>query len=82
MEKKEMIDKLNRLLIEEFELEHDLSDSSQPLTEALDIDSLDTVDLVVLVEKHFGYKLTKKDLVSAKTMQDFYDLLYEHVASA
>ncbi len=80
MKKDDMITRLNELLIEEFELEHDLNDPGQDLIEALDIDSLDTLDLMVLVEKNFGYKLTKQDLTSAKTMQDFYDLLYTRIS--
>lgn len=81
MKKDKMIIKLKELLVEEFELEHDLDDSSQNLIKALDIDSLDTIDLVVLVEKNFGYKLTKEDLIAAKTMEDFYNLLYTQLSA-
>ncbi len=79
MTKETMISTLNKLLVEEFELEHELDDDSQTVIKALDIDSLDTIDLVVLVEKNFGYKLTKKDLKIAKTMREFYDLLYSQI---
>lgn len=81
MTKEAMIASLKELLIEEFELEHDLDDPSQNLIKALDIDSLDTIDLVVLVEKNFGYKLTKEDLIAAKTMEDFYNLLYTQLSA-
>ena len=81
MTKEAMIASLKELLIEQFELEHDLDDPSQNLIKALDIDSLDTIDLVVLVEKSFGYKLTKEDLIAAKTMEDFYNRLYTQLSA-
>jgi acyl carrier protein len=81
MTKEAMITSLKELLIEEFELEHDLEDPSQNLIKALDIDSLDTIDLVVLVEKNFGYKLTKDDLLSAKTMENFYTVIYTQLSA-
>ena len=79
MTKETMISTLKELLIEEFELDYELDDDTQIVTKALDIDSLDTIDLVVLVEKNFGYKLTKEDLKAAQTMEQFYELLYNQI---
>ena len=42
---------------------------------ALDLDSLDLVDVVVLVDKNFGVTLTGPDFKELKTFQDFYDLI-------
>ena len=41
----------------------------------LDLDSLDLVDVVVLVDKNFGVTLTGPDFKELKTFQDFYDLI-------
>lgn len=46
-----------------------------PLLETLDLDSLDLVDVVVLVDKNFGVTLTGPDFKELKTFQDFYDLI-------
>ena len=45
------------------------------LMEVLDLDSLDIVDMVVLVEKHFGIIMKKEDFGTVRTFADFYDYL-------
>ena len=45
------------------------------LKDTLGLDSLDFVDVVVLVEQHFGVTLTGPDFVGIVTFKDFYDLL-------
>ena len=51
MENKEIITKVNEFLIDEFELEEDQLVPEASLKETLEIDSLDYVDLVVIIEK-------------------------------
>lgn len=41
----------------------------------LDLDSLDLVDVVVIVDKNFGVTLTGPDFKELKTFRDFYDLI-------
>jgi acyl carrier protein len=41
----------------------------------LDLDSLDYVDLVVLIEENLGFKPTADDFKSVETFGDFYDLV-------
>ena len=43
------------------------------------IDSLDMVDILVRVNEEFGFKLEKAELMTVKTLGDFYDLLMKHV---
>ena len=43
--------------------------------ETLDLDSLDLVDVVVLVEQNFGITLVGGDFVGIKTFEDFYNLI-------
>ena len=50
-----------------------------PMLEVLDLDSLDMVDVVVLVEKNFGYVMKKEDFAKIKTFSDFYDFLQEKI---
>lgn len=80
MSKEELIEKACKVLAEEFE-----ADSQQMVPEAnmmqvLDLDSLDIVDVVVLVEKHFGYVMKKEDFVHIKTFSDFFDFLWGKVS--
>ena len=43
--------------------------------QTLELDSRDLVDMVVLIDKNFGFTVTAKDFVGIKTFQDFYDLV-------
>ncbi|MFO7940458.1 MAG: acyl carrier protein [Bacteroidales bacterium] len=79
MEKKEIIDKVDEFLIDEFELEAEQLVPSANLKETLEIDSLDYVDLVVIIEKNFGFKVKGEDFASIKTLQDFYDYIEQRV---
>lgn len=75
MTNEEIIEKIRITLAEEFEIDIDLIQSDAPLMETLELDSLDLVDMVVLIEKNFGFNVTGKDFIDIKTFQDFYDLV-------
>ncbi len=75
MQKEEVIETINRLLIEEFEIEEDQLQPEENLMETLEIDSLDLVDLVVVIEKNFGFKVVPEEMVDVETLQDFYDFV-------
>lgn len=79
MQKEEIIGKINEIIIDEFEVDEDQIEPLANLKETLDIDSLDFVDLVVLIEKNFGFKVNGEELVKIKTLQDFYDFIIERV---
>jgi len=75
MNKEEIIEKVNRLLVEEFEIDADMLTPEASLKNDLEIDSLDFVDIVVLVEREFGFKPKAEELKNAKTLQDFYNYI-------
>ena len=79
MTKQEIIDKVNDLLVEEFEIEQNLLEPDASLKNDLEIDSLDFVDIVVLIDREFGFKPKAEELKNVKTMQDFYDYIEAHV---
>ena len=79
MKKNELIEAVNGFLIDEFEVEPSDIVAESNLQEALDLDSLDYVDLVVVIESNFGVKLTGDDFKQIVTLQDFYDLLCSRV---
>ncbi len=47
--------------------------------DALDLDSLDYVDLVVLIEENFGFKTTAEDFQVIKSFEDFYNFIASKV---
>lgn len=69
--KKKIID----VLADEFEVDSTLLLPEASLMEVLELDSLDLVDVVVLVDNNFGVSLTGPDFVGIKTFQDFFDLI-------
>ena len=71
----EIIEKATVILAEEFEVEVAEITPEASLKETLDLDSLDLVDVVVLIEKNFGITLTGVDFVGIVTFKDFYELL-------
>ena len=73
MTKAEITHKINEFLVEEFEVEMDTISPEGSLKDTLELDSLDYVDLVVLIEGNFGFKVKQEDFTSIKTFQDFYD---------
>ena len=79
MDKNLIIDRVNNLLVEEFEIEQDLLTPEASLKSDLEIDSLDFVDIVVLIDREFGFKPKAEELKAVKTLQDFYDYIETHV---
>lgn len=75
----EIIEKATTVLAEEFEVETSEITPDASLKETLDLDSLDLVDVVVLVEQNFGVTLTGPDFIGVVTFQDFYDLLNKKI---
>ena len=76
MNKEEIAEKINEFLVDEFEVDGSLISPEAPLKETLDLDSLDYVDLVVVVESNFGFKVVGEDFLTIETFQDFYDYAY------
>ncbi|HLT65150.1 MAG TPA: phosphopantetheine-binding protein [Flavobacterium sp.] len=71
----EIVEKINDILIEEFEVDADIIEADKNLKETLDLDSLDYVDLVVIIESNFGVRLVESDFVGMNTFQDFYNII-------
>lgn len=75
MEMKEIIEEVNEVLVEEFEIEPERIEPGANLRETLDLDSLDYVDLVVAIESISGVKLGEEDFEKIDTFKDFYTVL-------
>ncbi len=80
MTKAEIIEKTNEFLVEEFEVDAAKITPEAILKDTLELDSLDYVDLVVVIETTFGFKVVAEDFVGVSTFQDFYDLIEKKVA--
>lgn len=74
----ELIQRVNELLAEEFELEMDEMKPEALFRDDLDLDSLDAVDMVVLLEQEFGFKIKKDEAFKRiRTLGDLHEYVVE-----
>ncbi|MEQ1506857.1 MAG: acyl carrier protein [Myxococcota bacterium] len=73
MDVESVIARIDRILCEQFELEPSRVVPSASLQEDLEFDSLDGLDLVVALEKEFGFRVDDKLMLEMKTVGDIHD---------
>jgi acyl carrier protein len=74
--KREKIEEIVRnFLIEELEVEENVIAPDALLKETLGIDSLDFVDIVVIVERNFGFKIKAEEMINIQTLSQFCDYI-------
>lgn len=80
MTREEIISRINAFLVEEFEVDVNDINPAANLRQTLSLDSLDYVDLVVIIESNFGFKVIAEDFITIHTFQDFYNYVNTKVA--
>ncbi len=66
---------LKEVLIEEFEVEEDEIVTGANFFEDLDMDSLDAIDLIVMMDKKLGIDLKAEDAQKIRTIDEFVALI-------
>lgn len=79
MSPEEIIERINAFLVEEFEEDVENIRPEANLKETLELDSLDYIDLVVVIESNFSFKVKPEDFAGIVTFQDFYDYVISKV---
>ncbi len=74
-----IIEKINGFLSEEFEVDIDRITPEANLRQVLELDSLDYIDLVVVIENNFSFKVKPEDFTGIISFQDFYDYIISRV---
>ncbi|MBR5899368.1 MAG: acyl carrier protein [Muribaculaceae bacterium] len=67
----EIDEKVRDFMIEDLEIEEDCIAPDALLKDDMGIDSLDYVDIVVIVERTFGFKIKPEEMTNVKTYSDF-----------
>lgn len=80
MQYPEIVSKINAFLVDEFEVAEDKIVPEANVKETLQLDSLDYIDLVVVIESNFGFKVKPEDFITIVTFQNFYDYVANRVA--
>lgn len=75
MNRNEIEEKVKAFLIEDLEVEEEQIFPEARLKEDVGIDSLDFVDIVVIVEKNFGFKIKPEEMATVITLSDFYSYI-------
>jgi acyl carrier protein len=80
MDRKLIEEKVKSFLIEELEIDEEKIYNEANLKDDVGIDSLDFVDIVVIVEKNFGFKIKPEEMVGVNTLEDFYNYIESKLA--
>ena len=79
MSRQEIEEKVRAFLIDDLEIDEEKITDDAKLKEDMVIDSLDFVDIVVIVEKNFGFKIKPEEMVGVTTLHQFCDYIESKV---
>lgn len=82
MSRQEIEEKVREFLIEDLEIDEEKIVPEGKLKDDLGIDSLDFVDIVVIVEKKFGFKIKPEEMAGITTLGQFCDYIENKVNNA
>lgn len=80
MERKEIEEKVRGFLIDDLEIDEEKIAPEALLKEDMGIDSLDFVDIPVIVKREFGFKIKSEEMVGVKTFSQFCDYIESKLA--
>lgn len=78
----QIIEKINQILVEEFEIDPELLKPEARLYEDVGLDSLDAVDLIVMMDKELGVRIEEDHARSIRTLEDVYKTIADLVKSS
>ncbi|MBR6190871.1 MAG: acyl carrier protein [Prevotella sp.] len=79
MTREEIIEKVNSVLAEEFEVEESTLTPDASIKNTLALDSLSLVDLVAIIQTEYKVKIPAEDLPKIQTFNDLYDYIEAHI---
>ena len=79
MTRTEIEEKVRNFLIDDHEFDEDKIFADAKLKDDMGIDSLDFVDIVVIVERNFGFKIKPEEMAGVTTLRQFVDYIESKV---
>lgn len=78
MLRSEIEEKVKGFLIEDLEIDEEKIQPEARLREDIGIDSLDLVDIVVIVDRTFGFRIKTEEMAGVETLAQFCDYIEQH----
>lgn len=80
MGRTEIEEKVKSILIDEMEIDEDKVYNEALLKDDMGIDSLDYIDIVVVVDRIFGFKIKPEEMSNVKTFSEFCSYIEQKIA--
>ena len=81
MTRQEIEENVREFLIDDLEIDEEKIHPEALLKDDLGIDSLDFVDIVVIIERRFGFKIKPAEMAGAQTLRQFCDYIESKVGA-
>lgn len=79
MTRQEIEEKVRAFLIDDLEIDEEKIFDDAKLKDDMGIDSLDFVDIVVIVERNFGFKINLEEMQGVTTLSQFCDYIEKKI---
>lgn len=79
MTRQEIEEKVRAFLVDDLEIDEDKIFDDAKLKDDMGLDSLDFVDIVVIVERDFGFKIKPGEMQGVTTLSKFCDYIESKV---
>lgn len=81
MTRQEIEENVREFLIDDLEIDEEKILPEALLKDDLGIDSLDFVDIVVIIERRFGFKIKPEEMAGVQTLRQFCDYIESKVGA-
>jgi acyl carrier protein len=79
MEKQKLIEKVNEILADEFEVNISEITSGANIKKTLQLDSLSLVDMVALIEDNFSVSIKGVEVANIQTFGSLYEFVFDRM---
>ncbi|MCW3806041.1 acyl carrier protein [Plebeiibacterium marinum] len=79
MERSKIKEIVVEFLIDEFEIDEEVITDDAHLIDDLGLESLDFVDIVVIIEKEFGFKVKREEMKDIRVLNDLYNYIESNI---
>ena len=73
-----VLDQIKKILVETMYIEEEKITLDAKLKDDLNLDSLDSVELIMSAEEEFGIEIPDEDVMNFKTVNDIVNYIEEH----